>query len=238
MSLTALQILSSDKNPIPISHTQYLSLLNEGQIESATVTGKEFSGKLFQSDSLLNNMTNKFEYHNSFITTFPYEISNSDVKLWNDNNITITANEPSFGFFDYLIQFSPWILIIFLSIYINSFLPIFLFLIPKFFATLYIVWGLTQHMGLKEDTKDYRHSTRSVRLNSIFSFIYWKMEHHIEHHMFPTVPSYNLSKLHALIKNQMPPAKKGLWGAYKEILPAIFIQAKNPNYKISLSVPK
>ena len=35
----------------------------------------------------------------------------------------------------------------------------------------------------------------------------------------------------------MPTARKGLWGAYKEILPAIFKQAKNPNYKISLNAP-
>ena len=34
-----------------------------------------------------------------------------------------------------------------------------------------------------------------------------------------------------------PPAKKGLWGAYSEIIPAIIKQSKDPNYKISLSVP-
>ena len=55
--------------------------------------------------------------------------------------------------------------------------------------------------------------------------------------MFPTVPSYNLPKLHELIKNQMPPARKGLLGAYKEILPALIKQAKNPDYKIPLAIP-
>ena len=59
-------------------------------------------------------------------------------------------------------------------------------------------------MGLKENAKDHRLSTRSVRLNPIFSFIYWKMEYHIEHHMFPMVPSYNLPKLYEVIKDQMP----------------------------------
>ena len=33
------------------------------------------------------------------------------------------------------------------------------------------------------------------------------MEYHIEHHMFPQVPSWNLPKLHAMIKDQMPPDK-------------------------------
>jgi fatty acid desaturase len=63
------------------------------------------------------------------------------------------------------------------------------------------------------------------------------MEYHVEHHMFPQVPSYNLKKLHVLIQDQMPPARKGLWGAYKEIIPALVKQAKDPNYKISLVIP-
>ena len=49
-----------------------------------------------------------------------------------------------------------WILIILLAIYLKSFLPIFLFLLPYLFDNLNRVWGLTQHMGLKEDTKDHR----------------------------------------------------------------------------------
>ena len=84
----------------------------------------------------------------------------------------------------------------------NSILPILLFLLPTF-RSLNMIWGLTQHMGLKEDTKDHRESTRSIRLNPIFSFIYWKMEYHIEHHMFPMVPSYNLPKLYDEIKEQL-----------------------------------
>ena len=40
-----------------------------------------------------------------------------------------------------------------------------------------------------------------------------------------------------MIKGQMPPARKGLWGAYKEIIPALFRQSKDPNYKIHLVVP-
>ena len=63
------------------------------------------------------------------------------------------------------------------------------------------------------------------------------MEYHIEHHMFPQVPSWNLPKLHEMIKDQMPPARKGLWGAYKEILPAVFKQARDPEWKIPVKVP-
>ena len=128
-----------------------------------------------------------------------------------------------------------WIFFICLSFYLNSLLIVFLFLIPKFFATLNAVWGLTQHMGLKENTKDHRYSTRSVRLNPIFSFIYWKMEYHIEHHMFPMVPSYNLPKLHSIIKNQLP-KPLNLYEAYKEIIPAVIKKSKDPNYFIPVKI--
>jgi len=128
-----------------------------------------------------------------------------------------------------------WITIIVASFYLTTFLPIFLFLIPKFFG-INGVWGVTQHMGLKENSKDHRLSTRSVRLNPIFSFIYWKMEYHIEHHMFPMIPSYNLPKLYEVIKDQMPKPQT-LYQAYKEIIPAVIKKSKNPNYFIPVQVP-
>jgi fatty acid desaturase len=131
-----------------------------------------------------------------------------------------------------------WIIAILISLIYQSWLPVLYIVLPGFYGkTLIASFGLTQHTGLQENIKDHRYSTRTVYLNPIFSFLYWHMEYHIEHHMYPTIPSYNLPKLHTLIKDQMPEAKKGLVGAYKEIIPAIFKQVKNPNYKISLSVP-
>ena len=136
------------------------------------------------------------------------------------------------------IHVAIWTIVILTSIVYQSWLPVLYLVLPGFYGkTLVASFGLTQHTGLQENIKDHRYSTRTVYLNPVFSFLYWHMEYHIEHHMFPTVPSYNLPKLHHLIKDQMPPAKKGLWGAYREIIPAIFKQAKNPDYKIELSVP-
>ena len=131
-----------------------------------------------------------------------------------------------------------WITVIILSIIYHSWLPLLFLVLPGFYGkTLIALFGLMQHTGLQENIKDHRYSTRTVYLNPIFSFFYWHMEYHIEHHMFPTIPSYNLAKLHNKIKKQMPIAKRGLWEAYKEILPAIFKQAKNPEYKIKLFIP-
>ena len=131
-----------------------------------------------------------------------------------------------------------WVVTIAVSIIYQTWLPMLYIVLPNLYGkTLILLFGLTQHSGLNEDIKDHRYSTRTVYLNPIFSFLYWQMEYHIEHHMFPSVPSYNLPKLHAMIKNQMPSARKGLYGAYKEILPAVFKQAKDPTYKIPLTIP-
>ena len=55
--------------------------------------------------------------------------------------------------------------------------------------------------------------------------------------MFPMVPAYNLKKLHDVLKEQMPPPKNGFWDAYKEIIPTIIKQSKDPNYILKVDLP-
>ena len=63
------------------------------------------------------------------------------------------------------------------------------------------------------------------------------MEYHLTHHMFPTVPSYNLDKLHHYIKDQLPKPNNGLFDAYKEIIPAIIRQSKENDYYLKKDLP-
>ena len=64
------------------------------------------------------------------------------------------------------------------------------------------------------------------------------MEYHLTHHMFPTVPSYNLDKLHDHIKDQLPKPNNGLIDAYKEIIPALLKQKEDTNYFIKKDIPQ
>ena len=56
--------------------------------------------------------------------------------------------------------------------------------------------------------------------------------------MFPTVPSYNLDKLHQHIKDQLPKPNDGLIDAYKEIIPALIKQKEDTSYFIKKELPE
>ena len=71
--------------------------------------------------------------------------------------------------------------------------------------------GLLQHGGLADNVLDHRLNSRTVYMNPISRFIYWNMNYHVEHHMFPMVPYHALPRLHALIKDDLPPPNPSMW---------------------------
>ena len=139
------------------------------------------------------------------------------------------------------IYFFLWIIIIIFSYLINSWWPIIFYFLPTFIGRpIHFAVNVTQHLAAKFDSKDHRLSTHTVILNPILSFYYWHMEYHIEHHMFPMVPSYNLKKLRKEIEGDLPAPFYGLFDFYKKVLPSLIKLAFNLNeyYKVSLPYDK
>lgn len=126
------------------------------------------------------------------------------------------------------------------SLAIGSFLPLMFVALPRFYGGwLHQLLGLTQHAGLGEDTYDHRENTRTVFVNPVFRYLYMNMNYHIEHHSVPMVPYHALHKLHAAVKDQMPPAYPHLWAVYKEMIPALIKQATgDPDYRIMRPIPQ
>lgn len=125
-----------------------------------------------------------------------------------------------------------------LSLATWSFLPLMLIGLPSFYgAWLYNFFGLTQHAGLDEDILDHRLNSRTVMMNPVFRFLYWNMNYHIEHHMFPMVPYHALPKLHAEIRHDMPEPYPSIWAAYREIIPALLRQRKEPGWFVQRQLP-
>ena len=120
----------------------------------------------------------------------------------------------------------------------QSLLPLMLIGLPRLYgAWLHLVFGLTQHAGLAENVLDHRLNTRTVYMNPIFHFLYWNMNYHVEHHMFPMVPYHALPALHEEIKGDTPPVYDGLVEAYREILPALWRQSQDATYFVPRCVP-
>ena len=128
--------------------------------------------------------------------------------------------------------------IIALSIYTGSILPLMFIGLSSFYGVwLMPIYGYTQHAGLAENVLDHRLNCRTVYMNFINRFLYWNMGYHVEHHMFPLVPYHALPKLHELVKADMPTPYNGIVDAYKEIIPTIVRQAKEPDYYKKRELP-
>jgi len=118
---------------------------------------------------------------------------------------------------------------------IKSFLPLMFIFTPNVYGGIFLQFlVMTQHGGLKADTWDHRESTRTFYTNPILGWLcYLNMQYHIEHHIFPQVPFYNLPKLHNLIKDQMPEPNSSFISALFEMIPAIIKQSRDPKYYIN-----
>jgi fatty acid desaturase len=67
--------------------------------------------------------------------------------------------------------------------------------------------------------------------------VYWNMNYHVEHHMFPMVPYHALPALHEAMKADCPPAYDGLWAAYRELVPAVLRQLRDPTHFVRRTLP-
>ncbi|MFP6560311.1 fatty acid desaturase [Paraburkholderia sp. B3] len=120
----------------------------------------------------------------------------------------------------------------------QSWLPVVFLLLPRSYgAWLHELLAITQHTGLRENELDHRVSTRTIRLNPVLQFLYWNMNYHVEHHMFPNVPFHALPKLRRAIENDLPPAYDGLASAWSEILHVFRMQRRDPDYMVTPQVP-
>jgi fatty acid desaturase len=123
-------------------------------------------------------------------------------------------------------------------IMIKSILPAMFIGLPSFYGTfLFILFVLPQHAGLSEDVLDHRLNTRTMYLNPIFRFLYWNMNYHVEHHMFPMVPYHALPALHEEMKQDCPKATPNLWSALKVVFKAIQKQREDVTYSIVPTLP-
>ena len=136
------------------------------------------------------------------------------------------------------ISFAIYGATIVLALAMGSILPLMVIGLPRMYGCWHaILTGLFQHGGLADNVLDHRLNSRTVLINPISRFIYWNMNYHIEHHMFPMVPYHALPRLHDIVRNDLPAPTPSIWAAYKEMWPAWVRQMKNEEYFLRRELP-
>ncbi len=125
-----------------------------------------------------------------------------------------------------------------LAVCTRSILPLMFIGLPALYGSwLLFIYGHTQHAGLAENVLDHRLNTRTIYMNAVNRYLYWQMNYHLEHHMFPLVPYHNLARLHELVKADMPKPYNGLLEAWREIISTLVRQRKDPAYYVKRELP-
>jgi len=90
---------------------------------------------------------------------------------------------------------------------------------------------------LADNVIDHRLNSRTVYMNPISRFIYWNMNYHVEHHMFPMVPYHQLPALHAAIKHDLPAPNRSIAEGFREMWPALKRQLKYEDFFLKRELP-
>ncbi len=159
-------------------------------------------------------------------------------RLTDDEKDFLIATDRSKAFWASRAHLAVLLAVMALSAGLQTWLPLVLIGLPTFYGSwLHHTLSATQHAGLAEDIPDHRLNSRTVRMNRFFRFIYSNMNYHVEHHMYPMVPFYALPALHEEIKADCPPAYPSVLAAYREMIPAMRKQRRDPYHYVRRPLP-
>ena len=120
----------------------------------------------------------------------------------------------------------------------NWFLIVVFTLGTQYCAWLGFLCGIPQHYGLNPNIPDFRQNTRTFTCSWLPAFYYWNMQYHLEHHMYPAVPFYNLPRLRAEIEHDLPPAPHGLVATWQHMLALKRDILADPTYQFVPKTPE
>jgi fatty acid desaturase len=121
-----------------------------------------------------------------------------------------------------IVHVSIYAATIVLALWMRSILPLMVIGLPRMYgAWHHVMTGLLQHGGLADNVIDHRLNSRTVLMNPVSRFIYWNMNYHVEHHMFPMVPYHALPRLHEVIKDDLPPTAKPYREDFHQYVPGM-----------------
>lgn len=96
-------------------------------------------------------------------------------------------------------------------------------------------WHDTKHIARPYNVKDHRINTRSVRVGWFIKSFFWGLDDHVDHHLYPAVPSRNLPRLHEILEPDLP-RPESLFGCWAEMFEIARRKSEDPRYEY-LSTP-
>ena len=115
LSLTVLQYVTTNTNSRNLNYSDFNYLLNNDQeiISNIVIKGRQVEGLCDPNCIIPNNMDENYlnPEFSRFTVTLP-EVSDELVQDFISKGITVEIKDKTMSFFDYLMQLSPWILII------------------------------------------------------------------------------------------------------------------------------
>lgn len=95
-------------------------------------------------------------------------------------------------------------------------LIIILMLAPQVGHAIAAFYHRTEHISMMYNSNDQRLCTRGVKVSPITKFFYGGLDEHVEHHLFPGVPSRNLTRLRHAFDCSVP-ERKNVIECWREI---------------------
>jgi fatty acid desaturase len=99
-----------------------------------------------------------------------------------------------------------------------------------------MLWHDTEHIGRLYNVNDQRLCTRSIRVSPFLRLIYWGLDDHVDHHLFPIVPSRNLRKLHRILEKNLAEPRTML-GCWAEMFAIAREKDRNPDHEYVPDAP-
>ncbi|MCI0493555.1 ATP-dependent zinc metalloprotease FtsH [candidate division KSB1 bacterium] len=109
------QLTNETQSEIELSYPKFKEYLEAKKIKSAEVKEKDFHGRLHQPENLPHDETRQF---NAFVTYLPEIPSTEVVNGWIEKyELDVRFKEKSLNWWGYLLNFLPWVLIIFVWLF-------------------------------------------------------------------------------------------------------------------------
>ncbi len=201
------------------------------------IVGRDVEIAIMRPPTLFKTAANFFGIFDAW-SSMATLIRNAMGNLSDDEKNYIPASEQPKAVFAARVHVAIYAATLIAALAMRSWLPLMLIGLPRLYGCWHMVLvGLLQHGGLADNVLDHRLNSRTVYMNPVSRYLYWNMNYHIEHHMFPMVPYHALPRLHALIKDDLPPPNRSMWDGYKEIIASLREQKKNPAYYLRRDLP-